>query len=77
MLRNAEFEDAVAPRVILKHFDPKTTALVYDTGKVVCSGARTSEDAKVATRKFARLVQRCGYEVILTFKSVPVGFRFN
>lgn len=64
MLRNAEFEDAVAPRVILKHFDPKTTALAYESGRVVCAGAKTIEDSKVATRKFARLIQRCGYKVI-------------
>ena len=49
--------------------EPKTTALIFASGKVVVTGAKTEEYAKLASRKFARIVQKLGFEArFLDFK---------
>ena len=35
---------------------PKTTALVFASGKMVCTGAKNEESAKVASWKFAWII---------------------
>lgn len=48
---------------------PRTTALIYASGKLICTGAETEKDSRVACRKFARLVQKLGFPVkFLDFK---------
>lgn len=42
--------------------DPKTTALVFASGKMVCTGAKTEEQSKLAARKYARIIQKLGFE---------------
>lgn len=41
--------------------EPKTTALIFSSGKMVCTGARSEEDSKLAARKYCRIVQKLGY----------------
>lgn len=38
-------------------------ALIFRSGKVVCTGARNENDANLGTRKFARILQKLGYPV--------------
>ena len=40
--------------VILRILEPKTTALVFSTGKMVVTGAKSELLARIAARKFAR-----------------------
>ena len=44
---------------------PRTSVLgkIFATGKISCMGANSVEKAKLATRKFSRLVQTHGYKV--------------
>ncbi|XP_052284203.1 TATA box-binding protein-like 1 [Dreissena polymorpha] len=42
---------------------PYTTASVWSSGKITCTGALTEEDAKIAARRFARKIQKLGYKV--------------
>ena len=44
---------------------PGTSVLgkIFATGKITCMGANSIDKAKLATRKFARLVQTHGYKV--------------
>lgn len=42
---------------------PKTTALIFASGKMVCTGSKTEEFAKIASRKFARIIQKLGNPV--------------
>lgn len=49
--------------------EPRCTALIFRSGKVVCTGARTEADAHLGARKFARIIQKLGYAVkFLDFK---------
>lgn len=41
--------------------EPKTTALVFASGKMVITGAKTEDDSRVAARKYARLIQKLDY----------------
>lgn len=79
--RNAEYNPRRFSAVILRLREPKTTALIFSSGKGVCTGAKDETESKLAARKFARMVQKFGYEA--TFKnfriqnlvaSVDVGF---
>ena len=43
--------------VIMRIREPKATALIFASGKVVCTGARTEIDSRLAARKFARIIK--------------------
>lgn len=48
---------------VFKIFEWATQALIFRSGKVVCTGARNEVDANLGTRKFARILQKLGYPV--------------
>ncbi len=60
--RNAEYNPKRFAAVIIRIRDPKTTALIFSTGKVVITGARSEDDAWLAARKYAKIVRKLGYE---------------
>ena len=43
--------------------EPKTTALIFASGKMVCTGARSEEDSRKAARQYAKIIQKLGYEI--------------
>ncbi|XP_015062680.1 TATA-box-binding protein-like [Solanum pennellii] len=59
--RNAEYNPRRLPAVIMRIREPKTTALIFATGKIVCTGAKSENNSKLAARKYARIVQKLGY----------------
>ena len=42
---------------------PKTTALIFASGKMVCTGARSEEDSRIASRQYAKIIMKLGYPV--------------
>ena len=42
--------------------EPKTTALIFASGKMVVTGAKSEDDARLASRKYARIVQKLGFD---------------
>ena len=42
--------------------EPKTTALIFASGKMVVTGAKSEEQARFAARKYARIIQKVGYK---------------
>ena len=46
--------------------EPRTTALAFASGNMVCTGAKTEIEARIAGRKYVRLLQKHG---------IPVSFR--
>lgn len=61
--RNAEYNPKRFAAVIMRIRDPKTTALIFGSGKVVCTGAKSETESKLAARKYARIIQKLGNEV--------------
>lgn len=43
--------------------NPKCTANIFNSGSVVCMGARTEENTRIALRRIARIIQKLGYSV--------------
>eukprot|EP01023_Acetabularia_acetabulum_P024158 TRINITY_DN2339_c1_g1_i5.p2 TRINITY_DN2339_c1_g1~~TRINITY_DN2339_c1_g1_i5.p2 ORF type:complete len:298 (-),score=69.84 TRINITY_DN2339_c1_g1_i5:501-1394(-) len=46
--------------------DPKTTALIFGSGKMVCTGAKSEQDSRTAARKYAKIVQKLGFPAKFT-----------
>jgi len=59
--KNAEYNPRRFAAVIMRIRDPKTTALIFSSGKMVITGAKSEESSKVACKKYARIIQRLGY----------------
>ena len=62
--KNAEYNPKRFSAVIMKIKEPRTTALIFSSGKIVCLGAKTEEESKKACRKFAKIIKSLGYPVI-------------
>ncbi|CAK0781405.1 TATA-box-binding protein [Coccomyxa viridis] len=60
--RNAEFNPKRFSAVIMRIRDPKTTALMFASGKVVVTGAKSEDDARNAARKYGKIVTKLGYD---------------
>ena len=61
--------------------DPKTTALIFSSGKMVCTGAKSEELSRDAAKKYAKAIKKVGFNVSMQdFKiqnivgSTDVGF---
>ena len=61
--RNAEYNPRRFAAVVMRLREPKTTALVFASGKMVCTGAKTEEASRTAARKYARIIQKLGNPV--------------
>lgn len=59
--RNAEYNPKRFAAVIMRIREPKTTALIFASGKMVCTGAKSEEASKLAARKFARVIQKLSF----------------
>jgi len=60
--RNAEYNPKRFAAVIMRIREPRTTALIFSSGKMVCTGAKSEEDSRMAARKYARIVQKLGFQ---------------
>ena len=61
--RNAEYNPKRFAAVIIRIKEPKTTALIFSSGKMVCTGAKSEEDSKKASRKYAKIIRSLGFPV--------------
>ncbi|XP_039280045.1 TATA box-binding protein-like 1 [Nilaparvata lugens] len=52
--------------VTMKLRKPYTTASIWSSGKITCTGATSEEQSHVAARRFARLLQRLGFNTRFT-----------
>jgi transcription initiation factor TFIID TATA-box-binding protein len=62
-LDGAEYEPEQFPGLIYRLKDPKTATLLFRSGKVVCTGAKSLEHVKVAVSKVAKQLERMGIKV--------------
>uniref|UniRef100_A0A914L4H9 Uncharacterized protein n=1 Tax=Meloidogyne incognita TaxID=6306 RepID=A0A914L4H9_MELIC len=60
---NSEYNPKRFSAVIMRIRDPRSTALIFNNGKIVCTGAKSEEASRLAARRFARIIQRLGYVV--------------
>lgn len=72
--------------ITMKLRRPYTTASIWSSGKVTCTGATSEDQAKIAARRFARSLQKLGFKVrfnnfrvvnVLGTCSMPFAIRIN
>ncbi|KAK1920923.1 putative TATA-box binding protein [Papiliotrema laurentii] len=60
--RNAEYNPKRFAAVVMRIREPKTTALIFASGKMVVTGAKSEDDSRLASRKYARIIQKLGFD---------------
>jgi transcription initiation factor TFIID TATA-box-binding protein len=78
--RNSEYNPKKFPAIIMRIKEPKTTALIFSTGKIICSGAKSIQHSKIAARKYLRIMQKLGYNVKFndfTIQNIICKYNFN
>ncbi|KAM9722282.1 TATA-box-binding protein-like [Dama dama] len=69
LARNAEYNPKRFVAVIMRIREPRTTALFFSSGKMVCTGGKSEEQSRLAARKYARIIQKLGFPAkFLDFK---------
>lgn len=72
--------------ITMKLRRPYTTASIWSSGKITCTGATSEDQAKIAARRFARSLQKLGFKVrfnnfrvvnVLGTCSMPFAIRIN
>lgn len=72
--------------ITMKIRRPYTTASIWSSGKVTCTGATSEMQAKIAARRFARCLQKLGFDVrfnnyrvvnVLGTCSMPFAIKIN
>ncbi|KAM0678076.1 TATA-binding protein (TBP) [Binucleata daphniae] len=61
--KNAEYNPKRFAAVIMRIRDPKTTALIFASGKMVITGAKSEQASLLAARKFARIINKLGFQI--------------
>lgn len=59
--RNAEFNPKRFAAVIIRIRDPKTTALIFSSGKMVITGAKSEEKSETAAKMYAKMIKKVGF----------------
>eukprot|EP01084_Bolivina_argentea_P269783 458589_1 len=59
--RNSEYNPKRFAAVVMRIREPKSTALIFQTGKIVVTGARSEDKAWIAARKYARILQKLDF----------------
>ena len=62
-LPESEYEPEQFPGLVLRLDEPKTAALLFRSGKVVCTGAKTIEDVEKAIQKVCNKVAIADFKV--------------
>ena len=60
--QNAEYNPRRFAAVIMRIREPRTTCLMFYSGKMVVTGAKDEGAARLAARKYARIVQKLGFK---------------
>jgi transcription initiation factor TFIID TATA-box-binding protein len=62
-LDNVEYEPEQFPGLVLRLKDPKVAALIFSSGKVVCTGAKSPKDSKIAIGKIVSKMNKIGLKI--------------
>ncbi|MEM2143363.1 MAG: TATA-box-binding protein [Candidatus Thorarchaeota archaeon] len=60
---NVEFDPEQFPGLVYRLKSPKTATLIFNSGKMVCTGAKSEKEAKKAVHKIVKNIQEAGIEI--------------
>ncbi len=63
-IKDAEYKPKQFPGLVLRTKEPKAAALVFRSGKVVCTGSKSVEDARRAVKQVVKIIGSLGIPVI-------------
>jgi len=66
-LENAEYEPEQFPGLVYRTTEPRAAALIFSSGKIVCTGAKSIEKAKEAMTKVVDRVRDLGIDLPTKF----------
>ena len=64
-LSNTEYNPEQFPGLVIRIRDPKTSALIFSSGKVVCTGARSKEKVQESIEKIIKALKKIGIEITI------------
>lgn len=62
-LSNTEYNPEQFPGLVIRIKEPKTSALIFSSGKVVCTGARNMKDVDEAIKKIIKSLQKININI--------------
>jgi transcription initiation factor TFIID TATA-box-binding protein len=63
-IKDSEYKPKQFPGLVLRTKDPKAAALVFRSGKVVCTGSKSVDDARKAVKQIVNMLSKIGISVI-------------
>lgn len=62
-VENTEYKPKQFPGLVYRHTNPKSAALIFSSGKIVCTGTKSIEMAKQAMKKVVKKLKESGVSV--------------
>src|SRR3989338_3355833 len=62
-LSNTEYNPEQFPGLVIRIKDPKTTALIFSSGNVVCTGAKTMEEVDKSIKKIIKTLEKINIKI--------------
>jgi len=66
--KDTEYEPEQFPGVVYRIEEPKTAALIFGSGKVVCTGARNMSELKQSVEKILKKIRKAGVRIPSNYK---------
>jgi len=67
-MEGIEYEPEQFPGLVMRLRDPKVAALIFSSGKVVCTGAKSPSDAKTAIKKIVTRLRKIKFKIPSSYK---------
>jgi len=64
-LSNTEYNPEQFPGLVIRIKEPKTSALIFSSGKIVCTGARNLEDVRLSINKIIKSLEKINVKVTI------------
>jgi transcription initiation factor TFIID TATA-box-binding protein len=62
-LSNTEYNPEQFPGLVIRIKEPKTSALIFSSGKIVCTGGRTLDDVRQSIRKIMKSLEKINVKI--------------
>jgi len=69
-LDGVEYEPEQFPGLVMRLKNPKAAALIFSSGKLVCTGAKSPKEAKIAIACVVGKLRRLGFKILPNYKVV-------
>ncbi len=64
-LSNTEYNPEQFPGLVIRIKEPKTSALIFSSGKIVCTGARSLQKVEESIQKIIESLQKIGIKITI------------